>query len=210
MSIVLQGYGSGQVVTAGYGAGAVTLDYRVYGNGGAGGPINYAVPIASGGARTWMSGVLAYGSDWRYGVRAVVVGVGLEESNADAVVRVLVDPAGLDVAGRPASPTAIVAAPSLAGTCWVEWSHLGATGYRVWLTVGSSVNFAVAASATVPHRPGGRQRVMLSGLGDGILYSVGVRAYNGQGEDANTFAVPVVGDTLPPGEVDGFSATVVP
>src|SRR3954466_10939994 len=96
------------------GTTAGTLQYNVYGNDGAGGPIDYSSPLATVSATTWTSGALLASSFHRYAVRAKTT---LEEQNADAHVDVILSAARADVTRVPFAPKVLVA------------RHLPATGW---------------------------------------------------------------------------------
>jgi hypothetical protein len=64
--------------------------------------------------------------------------------------------------------------------------------------------------ATVPWSSGrsGAFSSDLIGLMDGSTYSIGVRAFNAVGEEANTLPVTIMADGTPPVLVDSLEAVV--
>jgi len=196
----------------------MAIQYHVYENDGAGGPIDYSTPVATVSGLSWLSGTLAAGSDTSWGVRAYDTVSGLEEANLTATARVRLDAGGNDVTAVPNAPRAITTRAGAAGTAIVEWVYVAAgesaapTGFRVWLTAGGTVNYAVSPAATVSAVGNGPIRTYsttLSGLTDGATYSIGVRAYNATGEEPNETKATVVGSTVPPSNVTGLAGSAV-
>lgn len=183
--------------------------YHVYSNGGSG-PVNYAAPIATVSTLTYSTSALAYPSDTVYAVRAFDTVSGLEEQNVDARVRLVLDATGANVTARPNPPVNVWAAPTAGGGAVVHWSYNPAgqgaapTGFKVWATVGSVVDYT-AAPVSVPYT-GPVGSATLSGLTDGVSYAIGVRAFSGSLVEPNTTAIAsVTGDRTAPGDVDGLT-----
>ena len=191
------------------------LEYHVYANGGSG-AIDYDTPVATTGLLTWTSGVLACGSDWRFGVRCFDPGSGLEEKNLDCSVEIVLDGSCADVTNRPAAPFGLRAFALAGGSVKVEWhfplttgGNLAAAassprkpvGFHVYIGI-PSVSYASPA-ATVLYSAGFANTfaATLAGLMDGVVYSIGVRAYNASAEEPNTAFVTVTADSTGPSPV---------
>lgn len=190
--------------------------YRIYAGDDSGGEIDYSTPIAEVPGLSFDTDPLPLDSRTRFGVRVYDDVTGLEERNVDAVVEIVVDGAGLDATGRPGSPLDLSVRPTAGGTAVVLWSYNRLSGggipasFKVWLTAGTSVNYAAAPAATVPYDGSARQfAATLSGLADGTTYAVGVRAANASGDDPNTQSALVVGDEVGPDAVDDLAAEAV-
>src|SRR5438309_1221755 len=115
------------------------IAYNIYASHGAGGPVNYAAPIATTTGLTFTTGPLPPGSDTTFAVRALDTSTNLEESNTDALVRIVLDANGADVSGRPNPPHAVVLSPAPAGSCLVSWAFAAVqsgkpVGFQVFLT----------------------------------------------------------------------------
>jgi hypothetical protein len=171
----------------------VALQYRVYQNDSAGGPVDYGTVVATVAGLTWDSAPLPPTSDTTFAVRAFDPVAGLEEKNVDARVRIRLDAAGVDVSGMPNAPIGLGARATGGGGATATWLYNpGAqggrpAGFRVY--VGSPAVSYASPALSVPYSSGrptffGR----LAGLAPGD-YQLAVRAYNAAGEEANTAVV---------------------
>lgn len=192
----------------------MATQYRIYDNDGAGGPIDYSSPAATVSGTTWLSPTLSAGGHYRFAVRTYDTVSGLEDDNGDAVVEIRLNASGDDVTAVPTAPVTLDARAKAGGTAEVGWTWLprpgesAPTGYKVWVTSGTSVNYAAAASATVAHvGVGSRHSASVSGLTDGTTYAIGVRAYNAVGDELNTNKVTIVGRSTGAGAVGGLSGS---
>lgn len=188
--------------------------YKVYSNGGGGGPIDYTTPIGSTSGLSLATGALTFPGDYLFGVR--VTEGGIEEQNVDAVLRLVLDASGADVTGRPNSPGDLTARPSANAGARVSWSYnaLNQGGppqsFRVWATVGGTVNYAASPVATVTYSRGAtRYEAAITGLTGGVSYSIGVRAYNAVADDGNTAKVDLVADGTGPAAIDAITGSLV-
>ncbi len=187
------------------------ISYNVYRNDGRGGPVNYQTPIASTASLSYTSGLLPFSSDTTFAIRAQSMATGLEESNTEARVRVILDSSGLDVSAQPNPPHTLMVRATPGGSCMATWGYnpvgqAGApTAFEVYLTRGTAAAYGNMV-ATVPYIAGTNvYRCNLPGLADGATYAVAVRASNPTVIERNTSAVAlVVGDSTPPGNVDGL------
>lgn len=191
----------------------MALEYRLYKNDSAGGPMDYATPWATTAATTLPTAPLAAGSDNLFGVRVRDTASGLEEHNTAARVRILVDGAGADVTLVPNAPAGLTATPRAGGGALVAWSYprIGQAappvGFRVYVGT-PAVSFG-APAATVAYTDGRpAYSATLAGLAEGVAYQVVVRAYNAAGEERNAVVVTVVGSADPPDAVDDLDGTV--
>jgi hypothetical protein len=190
------------------------LYYNIYVNSGDGDPVDYAVPIGAVTTTTWTTSGLAAPGIWSFGVRAAD-GNG-EEENLDCAVTIVLDASGNDISGRPAPPVGLRAFPLAGGAVRVEWYSPpvrggGApAGFNVYLGPGANPDYATPAAA-VAYGSGlfNTFVVDLSGLADGMVYSIGVRAFNASGEEANTTSVRVTADATGPRPVDLLIATAI-
>jgi hypothetical protein len=187
--------------------------YAVYGNDGAGGPINYATPLALVNGTSWTSSALAAPGQYRFGVRARAIDSGLEEQNLDAAVELVLDASGRDVTDVPLPPLGVRALPQAAGAIRVEWTCpctdplRQPSGFHVYLGTPAAIDWShpvadVAWSGGVT----GSFAATVAGLTGGATYGVNVRSYNMNGEEPNTGVVLVTADGTPPAGVDGLSA----
>ena len=83
-------------------------------------------------------------------------------------------------------------------------------GFNVYLGPGATPDYATPA-AVVAYGSGLFNTFVadLSGLTDGAVYSIGVRAFNASGEEANTVTVGVTADATGPLPVDLLIATAI-
>jgi hypothetical protein len=201
----------------------VSVSYRIYANDAAGGPIDWTTPIGTTTGLTFQPPPLALNSDNLFGLRAFDPVTGFEDQSVDAVVRVVIDGAGNDVTRRPAAPVGLTAFALGNGGARVTWTVNRAllpgrepTQFKVWLTAGTTVNYAAAPAATVsygsPIAAAGVWFADLIGLANGTQYAIGVRASNAFGDDPNTVAALVTGSTTAgvPTAVDGATISAPP
>jgi hypothetical protein len=186
--------------------------YRIYGNGGGGGPIDYSTPLATTASLTWTSGALAAGSRWRFAVRAFDTTSGLEETNVDAVVLLDLDAARRDVTSLPSPPEHLTVDPA-AGGAVVHWSYpftaaaTRPTGFRIYAGSPTPDYGTVLTTVAYYRSPIAVFRATLTGLTPGVTYRVGVRAYNASGEETNTTVADVTIPASAPSNVDSLAGT---
>lgn len=164
---------------------ATSLVYRVYSNGGTGGPVDYSVPIATTSDLTIDLGPLGAPGRHSFGVRVLDPSTGLEEMNTDVSTTIILDDTGSDVTGRPEAPRLVTVSATSGGGCRVSWAYppTGPWGvpesFRVDLGTG---NGASSQTASVPYTFGkmGYVVVVPGPLARGE-YWVEVRAVNGRG-----------------------------
>ena len=187
--------------------------YHVWQGAPDGSPIDYTATPILVRALSWTSDMLPNSSTTRFAVRAYDPATGYDDGNLDATVIVTLDNAGHDITDIPLAPTALSASPGPAGAATARWAYLtppGATKapttFLVWLTRGNSVDYTVSPAATVTYVPGlAHYAASLAGLSDGVLYSVGVRATNATGAEANTLSATVTGSTTGPNPPDDLT-----
>lgn len=210
VSGVFQGSASGGLQQAGSSV-TVSLFYHVYMNPGQGDPINYATPVATVIGQNWTSAVLSVPGAYKLGVRAVDALSGLEEQNVDAVVQVVLDAGGHDVTCVPLPPLGPRVLALAGGMVRVEWTYCGTDparqplGFRVYLGAGTAPSYAspVATVAWTDQKQGCCS-ADLTGLQDGVSYSIVVRAFNAVGEEQNTTILSIRADGVSPSTVDSF------
>ncbi|ODU01700.1 MAG: hypothetical protein ABS79_01325 [Planctomycetes bacterium SCN 63-9] len=79
-------------------------------------------------------------------------------------------------------------------------------GFRIYLGVGPQPDYSSPA-ASVPHVLARTAYVSdLIGLAPGAIYSIGVRAFNGSGEETNTVTSLAISDATGPDGVDSLMA----
>ena len=178
-----------------------------------GDPVDYAAPIGAVMATTWTTLGLAAPGTWAFGVRAAD-GNG-EEENLDCAVTIVLDASGNDISARPAPPVGLRAFPLAGGAVRVEWysppvREAAPVGFNVYLGPGATPDYATP-TAVVAYGSGLFNTFVadLSGLTDGAVYSIGVRAFNASGEEANTISVGVTADATGPLPVDLLIATAI-
>jgi hypothetical protein len=187
--------------------------YAVYGNDGAGGPINYATPLVLVGGTSWTTTALAAPGQYRFGVRVRAADSGLEEQNLDAAVELVLDASGRDVTDVPLPPLGIRALPLAAGAIRVEWTcpctdpRRQPAGFHVYLGAPTAIDWShPVADIAWSGGLAGSFAATVAGLTSGASYGVNVRSYNMNGEEPNTGVVLVTADGTPPAGVDGLSA----
>ncbi len=194
----------------------MALTYRIYFNGGAGGPVNYSTPLASTSGLFYVSAPLGTASDNTFAVRVLDPATNLEEANTEARVRIVLDASGQDISDLPNPPHSLTAIATAAGGCHVTWAYSpsgqgGApTGFHVYLTPGTTPGYPNPA-ADVPFVAGQvGYSCDLKGLSDQAIYSLGVRSYNAVATETNTTViVTVTGDASYPDDVESLSAAVI-
>ena len=192
----------------------MSTSYHVYGNGGAGAPVDYTASLATVSGTSWATPALAAGSDWRFGVRAFDTVSGLEETNVDASVEISVSAGGTDASDTPQAPTLVTATPVAGGGVRVDWSYPVAAARALWRPSGFHVYGGTPTAsfgtplATVPYSAVSTFRAGLTGLTAGSPYQIVVRAYNASGEETNTNAAAVTPASAGPDGVVGLTATV--
>jgi hypothetical protein len=208
----LQGGDGPTIPGAPVGSGSGVVAYNIYGNDGSGGPIDYSTPIATTTETSWSSASLATPGSWKFSVRAVRVADGLEEQNLDAAITLDLDASAADVSSRPLPPNGLRAIPRPKGVVRVEWGyHLverarTPSGFHVYAGIGGSLDYG-SPVATVPFVLGRISYLAeLNGLNAGEIYTVGVRAFNTAGEEANVSTTEVVSDATGPQGVDILAA----
>jgi hypothetical protein len=191
---------------------ADAINYRIYMNQGQGDPINYDTPVATVAGDSWVSATLDVPGDYRLGVRAFDASTGLEEQNIDAVVELRLDAGGNDATAVPSAPMGLRAFPLAGGAARVEWASPGndprgwPLGFHVYRQLATGPGGPSLVS-TVPWSLGrlGRFSATLTGLADGMSYSVSVSAFNAVGE-SDAAVVLVNADSTPPDLVDDLAA----
>ncbi len=191
--------------------------YRIYSNGGSGGPIDYSTPIASVATTTFTTGPLSAPGDYRFGVHACNSSTGIEELNTQASLRISLDANGNDTGQGPNVPFALVTRPTANGGCRVSWGYqprgqaAAPKTFAVYLTPGLTPDLTTPAAsvAYVPGQPSfGCQ---LSGLADGATYTVSVASVPAGGRPTSSVvSTTVVGDSTPPMDVDALIVGAIP
>jgi hypothetical protein len=192
----------------------MSIEYHVYGNTGAGDPIDYSLPLATLSGVSWNSGSLTFPGTWSFGVRAYDTVSGLEEQNLDCAISIILDSNGNDITNRPLPPTAIRAFATAAGSIRVEWYYppsaglKGPTGFNVYTGTGGIPSYGSPA-AIVAFSTGIANTFVsnLTGFIDGTTYTIGVRAYNATAEESNGNTVAVTADATGPAAVGALTGT---
>ncbi len=184
--------------------------YHIYRNTVSGGSIDYTAPVVTIiSGTTWTTPALSVNFVHRFGVRAFDAISTLEERNTDATATLATDAAGADITRRPNAPSSLAVRATVAGTARVTWTYNPAgqggapTGFHVYQgTPTVSYGSPVATVAYVAGRV--TFAVYLTGLADGVVYQVGVRAYNMTAEEPNPIVVSVTGDVVGPAAVENL------
>jgi hypothetical protein len=192
------------------------VEYHIYSNTGAGDPINYTAAIATTGLLEWTSSPLAFPGTWRFGVRAFNPVNGLEEENLDCSVTIILDAGGNDITNRPLPPQALRAFATAGGGIRVEWAYNTInpspipTGFHVYIGTGGTPSYgSPVATVSFQASIAGTFVANLSGLVNGTVYTVGVRAYNATAEEPNTNTVNVTASSVGPTAVVDLAATAI-
>lgn len=190
----------------------MSTSYNVYKNNGSSGPVDYTTVVANVSTLTYTASALSFPSDTTFALRAT--DGTHEETNVDARIRIVLDAGGVDITAVPNSPGMISAIANASGSIRVDWVYRTPesgpvpTGFKVWATLGSSVNYAASPDATATRSIGvSRYSATIAGLTGGTQYTVGVRGFNAVGTEANTNAATVFPITTAPGTVDSLAAT---
>ena len=192
----------------------MTTQYHVYGNGGTGGPVNYATPIATVTSGTsWSTSALAASSSWAFGVRAFDSLSSLEEQNVDAMVAIRLNASGADITNLPIAPWLVSAHATSAGGVRVDWHYPIAAARASWKPQGfhvyagtPSISSYTTPAATVAYSPGSTSfHANLAGLTVGSAYQITVRAYNASGTETNTVVATVTPSSTGPSAVVGLT-----
>lgn len=195
----------------------MSLEYRIYGNGGSGGGVDYTTVLDTTASLTWTSPALSDGTDWTFVVRAHDTVSDLEDEEADTRARVVIAADGSDATNWPLPPSGVTVKARAGGGAKVIWQHpfspsgKAPSGFHVYS--GTPIVSYSAPAATVAYSPNDPARTysaLLSGLSDGSAYQVVVRAFNGSGEEPNTTVVSVTGRASGPAPVVSLTASVVP
>jgi hypothetical protein len=192
------------------------LEYVIYANDYAGGPVDLSAPVAVATAPTWTPPAIPAGSDVTFLVRVRDTATGLEDQGRDAVFRLILDAAGADVSARPHPVAGLTARPAAPTALRVEW--LGSlTGpaadlYRAWCRPAPGPpDFTTPADAVLAPAPGQlRCGLTLTGLTPGTTYAVAVRASNGTAEEPSTAFVLAALPAAGPAAVAAASAAAAP
>jgi hypothetical protein len=192
------------------------VEYHIYSNTGVGDPINYTTAIATTGLLEWTSSPLSYPGTWRFGVRAFNPVNGLEEENLDCSVTIILDAGGNDITNRPLPPQALRAFATAGGGIRVEWAYNTInpspipTGFHVYIGTGGTPSYgSPVATVSFQASIAGTFVANLSGLVNGTVYTIGVRAYNATAEEPNTNTVNVTAAAVGPTAVIDLSATAI-
>lgn len=190
----------------------MATSYNIYANDGLNGPVDYSTIIATTSSLTYTGPDLASPSDTTFAVRATD-GTS-EEQNIDCRVRIIIDADGNDVSAIPNAPTQFSAIATSGGGARLDWLHVPMmnvpvpTEFKVWLTSGSSVDYTAPPAETVLFSPRQyRYTVGLTGLSDGVTYSIGIRATNAGIDEANTIKASVTGLASGPSAVSGLTGS---
>jgi hypothetical protein len=172
----------------------MAIVYRVYTNGRAGGPVDYSTPIASTSSLSYSAGPLSPSSDTTFAIRAFDTTTGIEESNSDAQVRLILDENGVDVSARPNPAHALSLSRASGGACRVSWAYapndqFTADAFNVYIA-NSASSVVSPPAATIPYVPGriGYSCVLPGPYAYGN-YTVTVHSVNSAGEDAGTVSI---------------------
>ncbi len=194
----------------------MAIVYRIYSNGGTGGSVDYSSAIAATPRLTYTTGMLTPSGTYCFGVRAYDDATGIEESNTQATIRLVLDGRGRDTGKAPNSIHALVARPTAAGGCRIAWAYHPAgqatppTSFQVYLTAGSIPDLTTPQTSVAYQAGVLGYTCVLNGLSDAVIYTVSVVARSADilavGEIVST---SIRCDSTPPDEVDDFIATAI-
>lgn len=187
----------------------MTIEYHTYSGDNADGPVDFGTILATVSGTSWDTGTLPAPSITRFAVRAFDTVTGYEEQGVQAQIRVVIDAAGSDITNRPSKPVGLTVTPLAGGTARVHWLYPPGlpgnppTGLHVYLngvlnsTVPPNLNQFKPYSAS------------LSGLTDGVTYTVAVSAFNAIADGPLATAL-VTGMAAGPDPIINLVATVIP
>lgn len=193
----------------------MATQYRIFGNGGTGGAVDYTIVLHATASLSWSPPALSPGSDWTFAVRAYDTVTGYEEPNVDARVRIQLDGTGADLGLRPMAPVGL-RVDAIGGGVRVSWGCVRSatpvpTAFKVWVTSGGTVNYGAAPAATVAFDPEqATYSRVVTGLTPGGTYSIGVRATGAAGDEPNTSAVTVTVPSGGPAAVGSLTGGLAP
>lgn len=194
----------------------MSLEYRIYANDGAGGPVDLSSPVATVSGTTWDAPPLAAGADATYLVRVRDASTGLEEENADARVRIRLAADCLDASALPNAPIGLTVRARSGSSARVSWLYSPAgqgaapVVFRVYAgTTTPDYSTPAATAAYSPNSPGRPYEATLTDLSAGPLVVV-VRAANAAGEETNTAAAATTIPAAGPSAVVGLAASLAP
>jgi hypothetical protein len=163
----------------------MSLQYHVYANDGQGSPVDYSHPIATVTVNTFTTPTLASPSDNTFAVRVFDTVSGLEESNTDARVRIVIDTQGRDITTRPDPVHALSVRPLMGAGCRVSWAYIALPTsnvpqfFLVSIDASGSTNPIQSQVGFIPGIIG--YSTAISGLTDGVQYTVTVQSVGNQG-----------------------------
>lgn len=178
------------------------IQYRIYRNDGAGGPIDFTTPLTMTPSLTYQTTPLAPG-DWSFVVRAVDDQTNLEDQGVTSRVRLIVGPTGQNLTGRPLAPPSFVARFRSPSQILVRWYGLDRTppyptSFGIWISSTGSVDFTTSPTRTVPAAQGiGHYSVLVPAPGAGP-WTVGLAAINAVGQDGQNLTATVAAVAIPP------------
>ena len=126
----------------------MSIQYRIYSGNNAGGPVDYGTVLAITASLSIAMPALANNTTTIFAVRTYDTVTMLDDANADAQVKIIVDGAGLDATNRPHAPASIRALPTATGAT-IEWSYPyqetanRPTGFHVYVTA-ATISYAFA------------------------------------------------------------------
>lgn len=192
--------------------GLPTVNYHVYKNNDAGGPVDYSTVIATVTVPSYTY-VSVFPCDTIIAIRAFDPATGLEEQNVSARCRVRLDASGNNISAVPNAPDGLTVRPGAGGSALAQWAYNAGgqggapTGFHVYIGT-PTVSFG-SPVASAPYSTG---RLLfsanLSGLSN-ATYQVVVRAYNATTEETNTNAVTFTASSIGPLPVEDLTGTAV-
>ncbi len=170
----------------------MAIGYHIYGNNGAGGPVNDSTPIGTTSSLTIVLGPFAPSTDNTFLVRAYDTTTGLEEANTEALVRLMIGPDGHDKEGLPNPPHALTVSDAQNGGCRITWAYAPdwesgvPSGFNVYMSAGHVVD-TTSVSAVVIYSSGVvGYSCLLPGPFSWTTYTVLVRSFNVVGTETNS------------------------
>ena len=188
----------------------MSILYRIYANNGTGGPVDFSTPVGSTATLSFGVGPLAAPGDYRFAVRAFDTATGIEEANTQVYVDLRLDPSGLVLRARPNPVHALIARPTAAGGCRIDWAYspAGQAASPVDFLATLSAAGLAPVSATVNYRPGtSNYSCSFAGGTAEAIDTVTVLARTSGGDAGNAISTTVRTDSTPPDDVDGLTAT---
>lgn len=190
------------------------VGYRIYSNGGSG-VVDYSTIVATTSGLTYTTAPLTFPNTWIWAVRAFYENSGLEETNVDAVVTIVLDGMGQDITNTPPAPIGLRCFATQNGSVRAEWGEPPTslakqpTGFHIYTGTGTPNYSSPAATVLFNTSLAGSFVANLSGFSNGQIVAIAVRAYNSTSEEQNSVFVTTTAASVGPTAVVGLTGIAI-